>query len=90
MKINLYSVKDTKVGFMNTWGELNDNAAKRDFKEAINDPRSVLNKHPYDMELYLVGTWDDQTGELTSSVSYLASGKDFYEETYKKEEKDGE
>ena len=51
MTINLYSVKDVKVGFMNTWGEINDAAAKRDFGDAINNSQSTLNKHPLDMQL---------------------------------------
>ena len=89
MKINLYSVKDKKVGYMNTWGELNDNAAKRDFADAINDTRSTLNKHPYDMELYRVGIWDDQTGEIKADFEYLASGVDYYKEK-PTEVKDGE
>ena len=83
MTINLYSVKDVKVGFMNTWGEINDTAAKRDFGDAINNSQSVLNKHPLDMQLFKVGTWNDQTGELTSKVEYLASGADFYKEENK-------
>lgn len=89
MKINLYSVKDKKVGYMNTWGELNDNAAKRDFEDAINDPRSTLNKHPYDMELYRVGTWDDATGAVEANFEYLASGVDYFK-SKPVEVKDGE
>ena len=80
MTINLYAVKDVKVGFMNTWGEVNDAAAKRDFGDAINNSQSTLNKHPHDMQLFKVGTWNDQTGELTSKVEYLASGTDYYKE----------
>lgn len=83
MTINLYAVKDVKVGFMNTWGEINDAAAKRDFDDAINHSQSALNKHPHDMQLYKVGTWNDQTGELTSEVKYLASGADYFKEDNK-------
>jgi len=88
MITKLYSVKDKKVGYMNTWAELNDNAAKRDFGDAINDERSTLNKHPYDMELWRVGTWNDETAELISDIEYLASGVDFYKENTKKEKKE--
>lgn len=80
MEYNVYSVKDKKIGYMNTWCAENDNVAKRDFGDAINDPRSTLNRHPYDMELWRVGTWNDKTAEIKSDIEYLCSGVDYYVE----------
>ena len=93
MILNIYSVKDKKIGYMNTWFCINDNAAKRNFDDAINDSRSELNRHPYDMELWKVGTWNDATAEIISKVEYLASGADYYKEKttiQEKGETDGE
>lgn len=46
--------------FKNTPGE-----AERDFRTAVKDPSSNLNKYPEDFNLYYVGDYDTQTGKIT-------------------------
>lgn len=40
--------------------------AMRTFTDAANDPQSMVSKHPEDYELYELGAFDEQTGEITS------------------------
>lgn len=39
--------------------------AIRSFRQAVNDPQTPINSNPTDYELYVVGTFNDQTGEIT-------------------------
>jgi hypothetical protein len=52
--------------------------AIRSFQDAINNPQNPqLNNHPDDYDLYIVGYFDDQTGEITNldKPEKLADGK---------------
>ena len=51
--------------------------AIRPFQDAINNPQNAqLHAHPDDYDLYMVGTFDDETGELTPiKPEKLADGK---------------
>ena len=77
----IYTVKDKKGIHLNIFTQESDNIAIRNFSDAINDKNSILNKHPYDMELWRLGSWDKRTGTLKEEqATYLASGKDFAKE----------
>jgi hypothetical protein len=40
--------------------------ALREFQDAVNDPNNGhLYKHPQDFDLYVIGSWDEQTGKMT-------------------------
>lgn len=41
------------------------NEAIRQFKDAANEKGGNINKSPTDYELWQIGTYDDNTGELT-------------------------
>ena len=89
--INLYSVRDTKGIYMDTFPMPNDEVAKRTFQDALQDKKTIIAQHPRDMELYRVGTWESKTGELTGiKPEYLASGSDFVNDTKKFNELDEE
>lgn len=79
MKYQIVSVKDRAVDaygrpiFTFTTGQ-----AIRSFQDEINraDQNNEMHKHPEDYDLYLIGTFDDQTAELISQVpTQLAIGK---------------
>lgn len=38
--------------------------AIRSFRQAVNDPQTPINKTPTDFELYQVGAYDDEKGEI--------------------------
>lgn len=61
----IISIRDNKVG---TYGNptVVPHLANltRDIAEVVNDGKSLLSKHPQDFELYELGQFDPQTGEL--------------------------
>lgn len=77
MKLKIYSIKDTKIGFMNPFYSHNDGTAVRDFTNAANEPnKNVINTNPEDKELWLLGEFDDQTGVITSEVAFKIKAVD--------------
>lgn len=59
---------------VNTRGE-----AIRSFKDAVNDPQSPLYKHPTDYELYQIGTYNEETGEISANREQIARAEDMKE-----------
>lgn len=84
MKLLAFSVFDDKAKvfsqpfFSNTKG-----SAVRAFADAVNGKESDFSRHPADYTLFLVGEWDDQTGELSSTggaLETLGNGLTYKEE----------
>lgn len=60
-------IKDCKVGFMSPIVRENENVAIRDFSIMVNgDKDNMLSVCPNDFELYLLGTFDTNSGLLVS------------------------
>lgn len=76
MKYNLYAVKDTVTGeFGAPYLGKNDNEAIRGFAYGVNAPsNNLIHTHPEDMQLFKMGEFDIQTGEITSKVEFLKNG----------------
>lgn len=63
------SVLDTKTGvFMAPMFVAHEAVAVRAVIEAAADRRTVLSRHPADFALVILGTFDDQTGEMMASA----------------------
>lgn len=77
MVTNVYAVKDTLVGFFPPVVCNNDQAMIRQFSAAVVDENSQLSKICSDVQLFKLGSFDDQTGDFTSDVVYLCKGADF-------------
>ena len=61
----LYSIEDSTAGdFGQPAPSMNDQTAMRDFKMLINDQGTVMNSKPEDFNLYKVGKYNSETGEL--------------------------
>lgn len=75
MIINVYSIKDTKVGFESPFIRSNDDVALRDFKSAaLYGPEpNRFKQNPADYELYKLGTFNQATGELSSKVEFISN-----------------
>lgn len=57
------------------------NEALRSFRDEAMDKSTALAKHPDDYELYLIGDYDENTGEITPiTPTRLARGGDFDQE----------
>lgn len=72
MKMGVYAIKDTKIGFMNPWLSHNDQTAIRTYKTAQEEiePNSI-NTNPEDKELWKLGTFNDNTGHIEAEVEFL-------------------
>ncbi len=71
MKLCVYSVFDVKSGIFNTpFFQINDNVARRSFMDLVNDPQSLLYKHPEDFTLWRLGEFDDQLGDFEETEAH--------------------
>ena len=75
--INLYAIKDKKVGFEHVFPMKTHGLAIRGFQELANDNKSNVSKYPEDFELYHIGTLDNQTGQLGQNLTCLAKGEEY-------------
>ena len=75
MKQRLYSIRDRKVGFMQPVVRQNDAVAIREFVMTIQMAGSdnVIKFCPFDFDLYFVGYFDDESGELEHCLPLFLS-----------------
>lgn len=81
MITQLYAVYDSAA---KTYGQpfcaQNRQIAVRSFRMLVNDESSLVNKSPLDFALYQVGTFNDETADITSTqpelVAHAVSLKD--------------
>lgn len=71
MKYSVYSIKDLKTGFLPPTVEMNDQSAIRNFEHACSNTQSLFFTHPGDYQFWRLGTYDTDTGELTSDPVFL-------------------
>ncbi len=75
----IYAIKDTKIGFTAPFVMQNDAVAVRAFSgmAQAQQPNQV-NTYPDDKELWTMGEYNDQTGEITATQpKYIAKANDF-------------
>lgn len=76
-KYKLYSIKDTKIGFMNPFLNHNDGTAIREFTNGANEiNKNSINTNPEDKQLWYLGEYDDQTGIIQSEPKFLINAND--------------
>jgi accessory colonization factor AcfC len=67
MEFNVYCVWDNAAKvFKEPFYKGRDEEAIRDFTDAVNDERTILNKHPMDYNLYKIGVYEDNSGKLSN------------------------
>lgn len=79
-KKKLYALKDVKDGFLPTFTASNDMVALRILSDEVNNHENKNNPlvaHPEDYELYFVGYYIKETGELISEVKFMARAMDY-------------
>ena len=82
MKLKIYSIKDTKIGYMQPFYQNNEAVAVRNLSNAVNSPQlNNINQNLEDMELWQLGAFDDQTGEITSEIKFVIKAIDLKKET---------
>lgn len=79
MKTKIYSIKDTKIGYMSPIYLQNDGVAIREFSNARNsEQKNTVNTNPEDKELWALGEFDDQTGTIISDVRFIIKAEDVF------------
>lgn len=79
MKLGIYATKDKVIGsFAQPFYMQNDNQAKRNWAMSIGNAGPEVPVE--DLELYKLGTLDDESGEIESKVEYLMRGNDVKKE----------
>lgn len=62
MEYPVYSIRDSRTGFMAPTLDQNDDAAARNFLFAIKNSRDVMGGFPDEFSLYRLGTFDTESG----------------------------
>lgn len=65
--------------FMPSFRSQNKYKALQGFKDVANDKNSPINKHADSYQLYLLGTFNEKTGERTNNKQLLATASDLIE-----------
>ena len=82
MKLKIYSIKDTKVAYMQPFYQNNEAVAVRNLANAVNSSQlNNINQNLEDMELWQLGEFDDQTGEITSEIKFVVKAIDLKKES---------
>lgn len=78
----IYAYRDQKVGFMvPPIVEQSDQAAVRNFSYAINGNEGLMNYSPADFDLFKIGEFNTETGELKAIMpENICSGISVYGE----------
>lgn len=67
MELKIYSIRDSKGEiYMQPFFQKTHGEAERSFKQLANDEKTTVSKFPEDFDLYHLGTYDDQTGQIDS------------------------
>lgn len=78
MKNNLYSMKDTKMGkFSMPFVAPNDEIAKRTLASTIKQGGTTISEFPEDFQLFRLGNYDEDTGDLTTDNEFIANATEF-------------
>lgn len=76
MIYGLYSVRDTKTGFLPPQADQNNDSAIRNFMHACMQKDSLMYTHGTDFELYKIGEYDTESGIINpcNPCEFLANG----------------
>lgn len=75
MQLKIYTVYDSKVeAYLQPFYVRSKGEAIRAFTETVNDPQSLVGKHPADYTLFEIGEFDDQTAKIKSLAANISLG----------------
>lgn len=79
MILKVYALTDLKAGNYSTpFFCASNGLAIRMFSDLVRDPKTTLSRHPDDFQLFCLGEFDDNSGELTSKKpEFLSKANDF-------------
>lgn len=80
MNIKMFSIRDGAVGAFQPPFCMRSNAeAVRMFTDLCNNPEQMMNKYPEDYELWLVGDFDDNNGDMVVVKEKVITALDLVE-----------
>lgn len=71
MIFNVYSMRDELTGYIQPTFEQSDAVAMRNFSFAINRPDTIIFANPKHFDLYRIGSFNTDTGEIISIAPEL-------------------
>lgn len=76
MKFGIYSIRDSKTGFMTPVPEVSDETAIRNFSHTVVNSPNVLSTFVQDFDLYKIADFEDSSGEMFPVVppAHVISG----------------
>lgn len=80
MELKIFSVFDEKGQVYRTpFYLVHKGEAMRSFGDLVNDPKTIINKHPEDYKLYFLGVFDDVSGAFLgkNTPEFIANASDF-------------
>lgn len=76
MKQKLFSIRDLKAEYFNTpWVANTHGEAERNFQDLASDKQSKIAMHPTDYELWYLGEFDTENGQIESKLQHVANAK---------------
>lgn len=78
MIYGVYSMFDSKTGFLTPTVDINDDSAIRNFAHAVSNSDGILYSFAQDFQLYKIGTFDSDTAVIqqASPTVLLITGPD--------------
>lgn len=64
MILGVYCIRDSKVGWLTPSVDQNDASATRNFVHAMKNSQSILYTHSRDFDLWKIGTFDTDKGQI--------------------------
>lgn len=69
--MKIFGIKDTKVGFTNVIMAQNEAVARRYLAEMVRDTNNLISKYNEDYEIYKLGEFNENTGEIMPSINFV-------------------
>lgn len=74
--MKIYAFRDIKIGFMEPFLQQNNQIAVRTFKATLENTKSLMNAYKEDIELWQIGEYNEETGDILPEKEYIIGGKD--------------
>lgn len=74
--MEMYAFKDVLIGFMEPFLQQNRAVAIRSFRQTMLREDAGIARYQKDIELWKLGTFNEETGEITPSLEYIMAGRD--------------
>lgn len=74
--MEMYAFKDVLIGFMEPFLQQNRAVAMRSFQQTMTNENSGISRYQKDIELWKIGNFNEETGEITPELEYVMAGRD--------------